>query len=166
MNNSMNNSIMLAWLFDVNFVQWLCQHEPPRAQYRIRREVMNCASFATRAQDKFNGTLSNEKNRNRHHWIKREIHAIVDYCRYIVDYHFHSVLHRIQEGTSIDIPWWWNQTDKLRYFGTVKTYHKSSEGKRQKSTDWMNKSLKKNENVKMFAKRQFLLICYPKVTNS
>ena len=30
----------------------------------------------------------------------------------------------------------------------------------------MNKSLKKNENVKMFAKRQFLLICYPKVTNS
>ena len=126
----------------------------------------NCASFATRAQDKFNGTLSNEKNRNRHHWIKREIHAIVDYCRYIVDYHFHSVLHRIQEGTSIDIPWWWNQTDKLRYFGTVKTYHKSSEGKRQKSTDWMNKSLKKNENVKMFEKRQFLLICYPKVTNS
>ena len=122
----------------------------------------NCASFATRAQDKFNGTLSNEKNRNRHHWIKREIHAIVDYCRYIVDYHFHSVLHRIQEGTSIDIPWWWNQTDKLRYFGTVKTYHKSSEGKRQKSTDWRNESLKKNEEVKL----QLFLICHPKSTNS
>ena len=37
----------------------------------------NRASFATRARDKFNGTLSNEKNRNRHHWIKREIHAIL-----------------------------------------------------------------------------------------
>ena len=35
MHNSRNNSIMLAWLFEVNFIRWLCYHEPLRAQYSI-----------------------------------------------------------------------------------------------------------------------------------
>ena len=34
-------------------------------------------------------------------------------------YLFRNILPRIQEGTSIDILWLWNQTDKLRYFGRV-----------------------------------------------
>ena len=40
-----------------------------------------------------------------------------------------NVLLRIQEGTSIDIPWLWNRTDKLHYFDTGGFYRRRSEKK-------------------------------------
>ena len=40
---------------------------------------------------------------------------------------FHNFLPRIQKGTSIDIPWMWNRTHKLHYFGTVNSYRRRSE---------------------------------------
>ena len=42
---------------------------------------------------------------------------------------FRNVLLRIQEGTSIDIPWLWNRTDKLHYFDTEGFYRRRSEKK-------------------------------------
>ena len=41
-----------------------------------------------------------------------------------------NVLLRIQEGTSIDIPWLWNRTDKLHYFDTGGFYRRRSEKKK------------------------------------
>ena len=40
---------------------------------------------------------------------------------------FHNFPPRIQEGTSIDIPWMWNRTHKLHYFGTVNSCRRRSE---------------------------------------
>ena len=48
---------------------------------------------------------------------------------------FRNVLLRIQEGTSIDIPWLWNRTDKLHYFDTEGFYRKSSEKKKEKMNE-------------------------------
>ena len=45
---------------------------------------------------------------------------------------FRNVLLRIQEGTSIDIPGLWNQTDKLHYFDKVGFYRRRSERKKEK----------------------------------
>ena len=45
---------------------------------------------------------------------------------------FRNVLLRIQEGTSIDIPWLWNRTDKLHYFDMVGFYRRRSERKKKK----------------------------------
>ena len=45
---------------------------------------------------------------------------------------FRNVLLRIQEGTSIDIPWLWNRTDKLHYFDKVGFYRTRSEKKKKK----------------------------------
>ena len=45
---------------------------------------------------------------------------------------FRNVLLRIQEGTNIDIPWLWNQTDKLHYFDKVGFYRTRSEKKKEK----------------------------------
>ena len=57
---------------------------------------------------------------------------------------FRNVLLRIQEGTSIDIPWLWNRTDKLHYFDTVGFYRRRSEKKKKDKrrnidvlNDWM-----------------------------
>ena len=44
---------------------------------------------------------------------------------------FRNVLLRIQEGTSIDIPWLWNRTDKLHYFDKVGFYRTRSEKKKE-----------------------------------
>ena len=46
---------------------------------------------------------------------------------------FRNVLLRIQEGTSIDIPWLWNRTDKLHYFDKVGFYRTRSEKKKEKN---------------------------------
>ena len=45
---------------------------------------------------------------------------------------FRNVLLQIQEGTSIDIPWLWNRTDKLHCFDTVGFYRRRSERKKKK----------------------------------
>ena len=45
---------------------------------------------------------------------------------------FRNVLLQIQEGTSIDIPWLWNRTDKLHYFDMVGFYRRRSERKKKK----------------------------------
>ena len=45
---------------------------------------------------------------------------------------FRNVLLRIQEGTSIDIPWLWNRTDKLHYFDTGGFYRRRSDKKKHK----------------------------------
>ena len=45
---------------------------------------------------------------------------------------FRNVLLRIQEGTSIDIPWLWNRIDKLHYFDTVGFYRRRSERKKKR----------------------------------
>ena len=45
---------------------------------------------------------------------------------------FRNVLLRIQGGTSIDIPWLWNRTDKLHYFDKVGFYRRRSEKKKEK----------------------------------
>ena len=44
---------------------------------------------------------------------------------------FRNVLLRIQEGTSIDIPWLWNRTDKLHYFDTEGFYRRRSGKKKE-----------------------------------
>ena len=46
---------------------------------------------------------------------------------------FRNVLLRIQEGTSIDIPWLWNRIDKLHYFDKVGFYRTRSEKKKEKN---------------------------------
>ena len=46
-----------------------------------------------------------------------------------------NVLLRIQEGTSIDIPWLWNRTDKLHYFDTEGFYRRRSEKKKEKMNE-------------------------------
>ena len=53
---------------------------------------------------------------------------------------FRNVLLRIQEGTSIDIPWLWNRTDKLHYFDMVGFYRRRSEKEKEK----MEKEKKEN----------------------
>ena len=46
---------------------------------------------------------------------------------------FRNVLLRIQESTSIDIPWLWNRIDKLHYFDKVGFYRTRSEKKKEKN---------------------------------
>ena len=46
---------------------------------------------------------------------------------------FRNVLLRIQEGTSIDILWLWNRTDKLHYFDTEGFYRRRSGKKKEKN---------------------------------
>ena len=46
---------------------------------------------------------------------------------------FRNVLLQIQEGTSIDIPWLWNRTDKLHYFDRVGFFRRRSEKKKERT---------------------------------
>ena len=59
-------------------------------------------------------------------------------------YPYHNVLPRIQEDISIDIPWVWIQTGKMRYFRSWVSCHKRSKdeekwkGKEKRNTEWWN----------------------------
>ena len=60
---------------------------------------------------------------------------------------FRNDLLRIQEGTSTDIPWLWNRTDKLHYFDKVGFYRRRSEKKKRwkkkyRCIEWLNEERK------------------------